>query len=293
MHIHGPQHRSKPWDFVAIRQVLVALLLFFHEAHRRADDFGTETEDDGLDEFDMQEDDWKRMVQMGVIHRAEVKELKPLTAEQRVTVLLQRSASFVQRSLMEAHAPPSYVQAIFQSLSTVHQEMERVIVDIKFPLPYPYFHLMQTLLTVNLTLLAYIFARNMSFWAPVLYVMSMLAYMGLRDISTNVQNPFGNDIVDYPMKDWIDEVFLNLNALMRYDHEARKEIHTNELEAEATCRTRFCMSREEVDYLLAPPWDQVAPPRWLEEVDRKLVRDDPECQPQSPSATDPLVPAQS
>lgn len=249
MHLHGPQHKAKPHDFVAIRQVIVALLLFFHEAHRRSDDYGGASKVD-TDVYDMQDDDWDRLVAMGIMHPSEVKELQPLKADQRVVTLMQRSASFVQRSFMEAKVPPSYYEALFASLSLIHQQMDRVIADINMPLPFAYFHLMQLLLTVNLSLLAYIFARSSAYSAVFVYFMSMLAYMGLRDISTNVQNPFGMDSVDYPLKDWLFQSLEDLGAMMQYNHDEEAKKHTQELEAEVRCRTRFNLTRDEVDDIL-------------------------------------------
>merc|ERR1719324_454577 len=80
--------------------------------------------------------------------------------------------------------------------------------------------------------------------------------MGLREISTNVQNPFGNDSVDYPLKEWLFDTFENLDALMKYDHEKMKEQWTNKLEDEVANRTRFGLTKEEVEDILSPPWQR-------------------------------------
>merc|ERR1712066_1181606 len=76
--------------------------------------------------------------------------------------------------------------------------------------------------------------------------------MGLRDVSTNVQNPFGMDSTDYPLKDWLVQTFDNVDSILKYDYDESKQMCDEALQAETEHIIRLTsISQEEVNDFLS------------------------------------------
>merc|ERR1739848_532622 len=94
-----------------------------------------------------------------------------------------------------------------QRIAHVHNRLDRNLVTMihsyqaighimALPIPFPYYHLMNIVLLFNFIILALIFA-NFKTWVTIFpFMTALLVFMGLREVSTALADPFGQDAVD-------------------------------------------------------------------------------------------------
>jgi len=83
----------------------------------------------------------------------------------------------------------------------------RISYMLMLPIPFPYFHLMNFLLVSNFALMAVVLASFKN-WATILpFSFALLIYMGLREVSVALADPFGTDEIDFPVEKFLDYTF--------------------------------------------------------------------------------------
>jgi len=85
----------------------------------------------------------------------------------------------------------------------VHMEMacNKIGYEIANPIPFAYYHLMNFILLFNILLLATFSALFKSYATTLPFGMALLVYMSLREVSTALADPFGEDAVDFDIQD--------------------------------------------------------------------------------------------
>merc|ERR1719388_706330 len=66
---------------------------------------------------------------------------------------------------------------------------------------------MNLVFSLNFLLLALILASFEHWLTIVPYSMALMTFMGLREVSNQLADPFGDDIVDFPMAKFLDYTF--------------------------------------------------------------------------------------
>merc|ERR1712076_130887 len=59
------------------------------------------------------------------------------------------------------------------------------------------------MVTMNLCLWAFQMGRSTSIFAPFIYFMSELIFIGMVELASQLSDPFGQDEVDFPINDWL------------------------------------------------------------------------------------------
>jgi hypothetical protein len=89
------------------------------------------------------------------------------------------------------------------------------------PIPFAYYHLMNVILVFNIMLLATFSGLFRSYASVFPFAVALLVYMGLREISTALADPFGRDSIDFPVPDFMrtcfDSAVCQLLAFSRAD----------------------------------------------------------------------------
>merc|ERR1712194_324777 len=86
------------------------------------------------------------------------------------------------------------------------------------PVPFQYFHVLNLMITVNLSFWAYGMALTDSWFAPMIFVCAEAMYLGLLSLSSQLSNPFGEDEVDFPLGQWVSEYLDTTVTLVEHDH---------------------------------------------------------------------------
>merc|ERR1719359_493613 len=73
---------------------------------------------------------------------------------------------------------------------------------------------MNLMLMLNLGLWAYAFGCEDSYIAPVIFMFVQLMFQGIRELSTGLADPYGDDEVDFPLNDWMTTLYVKVSALL-------------------------------------------------------------------------------
>ena len=65
------------------------------------------------------------------------------------------------------------------------------------PVPFPYFHVLNILMTLNFTLYTYGFLVFESWLTPVVLFVIIAVTVGMREVAIQLSNPFGTDEVTH------------------------------------------------------------------------------------------------
>ena len=76
----------------------------------------------------------------------------------------------------------------------------RVVSDLlAMPVPYPYYHLMNVILCCTFGILVFVFSFFKSYLTSIPFLIMLVIYIGLREVSVGLADPFGEDFVDFPL----------------------------------------------------------------------------------------------
>lgn len=113
--------------------------------------------------------------------------------------------------------PVNVKKVVLDRFGRAHKLMLELEDIIGLPVPFQYFHLMNVLLVVNLSLWAYTMAASDSFYGIAIFFVVELIFMGMMRVGSALSDPFGSDAVDFPMAAWLYDVFDRAEMLLEYD----------------------------------------------------------------------------
>jgi len=96
----------------------------------------------------------------------------------------------------------------------LREQCSGIINSLSQPVPFPYFHILSLMLSVNLGLLAYALVS----WETVLtipaFFITCLVMLGLKETSIAISDPFGGDAVDFETDQYMAALLANTKALL-------------------------------------------------------------------------------
>jgi len=192
------QDEGKQHARLASRQVVAAILLFFYEMGG------------------VSEPEWGELEAQGLVKSSEREFLEKFSSQQHSLIMLQWSAEAALGGCAECKVPANVVKSLVGRLLTCRGLQQEVVDCIRLPMPFQYFHLLKAMLLVNLVGWAYGMAITKSVFAPVVYWVCLLIFMGMMELASQLADPFGDDDVDFPVTDWLDEFVENTVVLMEF-----------------------------------------------------------------------------
>merc|ERR1712232_620291 len=97
------------------------------------------------------------------------------------------------------------------------------VVNIQqLPMPFQYFHIMNLMLLLNLTLWGYALGCQDSHFAPVIYMFVQLMFQGIRELATSLSNPFGTDDVDFKIAEWMKKLYASMYSVLQSHTDCRE-----------------------------------------------------------------------
>lgn len=179
---------------------------------------------------------WEELMKKGLLTKEEVKLLEQFPGGESTFVLTSWVLFIIRDALVQdcmwrnrTDRPPDWQPQqtvhIFNRHCTYVVEMQRAAHKIGYtmanPIPFAYYHLANIILVFNIMLLSTFSALFRSYFSVLPFGIALLVYMGLREISTALADPFGGDSVDFPVPDLLRSCFDNtvsqLLAFMRAD----------------------------------------------------------------------------
>merc|ERR1712100_502020 len=116
-------------------------------------------------------------------------------------------------------ALPNTLKSMIDKLLRCRVLQQEVLDTIELPIPFPYFHLLNVMIAVNLLIWAYGMGITKSVFAPIVYLFSALIFMGMIELAAQLADPFGDDVVDFPVHVWVSELVEDLVMLVQYGYE--------------------------------------------------------------------------
>lgn len=105
------------------------------------------------------------------------------------------------------------IREIENAYRRLHNAQQDVITILDLPMPFQYFHLMNVMMIMNLTVWAYVFALADSYLASFVFVLIQLVYQGIREMTIQLMDPYGGDDPDFPVQIWANALYMRICAV--------------------------------------------------------------------------------
>lgn len=157
------------------------------------------------------------LIRTGLMTEEELLELNStFTARERSVVVMHWSGRVLREALLCAKAPNNVLKAAIDRLIQTRDQQQQIRDTLKFPIPFPYFHLLNAMVVVNLLLWAYGMGLTRSYFAPLGFFFAELIFCGMVELAGQLSDPFGNDAVDFPLTSWLATSFEDTRVLLEY-----------------------------------------------------------------------------
>mmetsp|Transcript_21786 Transcript_21786/g.40065 ORF Transcript_21786/g.40065 Transcript_21786/m.40065 type:complete len:340 (+) Transcript_21786:130-1149(+) len=187
-----------PHTRVATRYLLGAVMLFFMEL-----------------QGPLEERHWKEMQANGLLFASEKVRLEELgVGAERSLILLHWATDVTRHGYKSGKVANTHLTATVNKFTHVRQSQQEMVDQIRFTFPKTYVHLAELTVCVCLLILGYSMALTMSFWGTVAYMTVLFVFLGLIELGAQLQNPFGDDEIDFPMARWLEEVVGSVATLV-------------------------------------------------------------------------------
>jgi len=172
--------------------------------------------------------EWHECERKGLLTKAETEALAEYPGHSYTLVLstwtmqviddaLENDCVWTKRSQRIAHLHNRLNNNIIGMLSACHT----VGHIVACPIPFPYYHLMNLVLVLNFILVACVLALLQSLFTIIPYMVVVLIFLGLREVATQLADPFGDDAVDFPVAEFLnyvtDQIVCLLETFNRMD----------------------------------------------------------------------------
>jgi len=160
------------WLRLSARYLLAALCIFLNRPLENREKVPAE--------------EYEQLIQRRLLRPEEVAALSDLLRQHAGTVVCHWAARVVHQSFTEMGMTSNQMRSLLDRILFIRQVQQSVLDTVKKPLPYPYFHLLNLVLLVKLSILAYGYARMNSIFAPIGWMCSSLALVISWNISTHL-----------------------------------------------------------------------------------------------------------
>mmetsp|Transcript_46303 Transcript_46303/g.104962 ORF Transcript_46303/g.104962 Transcript_46303/m.104962 type:complete len:228 (-) Transcript_46303:46-729(-) len=165
----------------ALRFCFINVYLFFFWIS------GHKTTDAELDE----------LVNHGLVSRVERDWLKNYEG-QKHSVVLDWTLEIARVAVGSNQARP-----LFNIICDLRTHQTYIEDMLSMPVPFQYFHLMNLMMCLSFVGWAYGMAMYDSWIATFIFMASTVIFLGMRELSGCLSDPFGEDAVDFPISVWL------------------------------------------------------------------------------------------
>lgn len=185
----------------------------------------------GLAQETLSIDKWSEVVKKGLLTKHEAQMLMKYPGGDVVPVV----NTWVMIVLVDALKKDSLWRQRSQRVAHIHNRLNFLMVPLMraqgkaaetmaMPIPFAYWHLMNLVFSLNFFLLAFSLASYRNIMTIIPYAMALLTFMGLREVSNALADPFGEDSVDFPLEKYLDFTFdQSVCLLQAFSHEMAYE----------------------------------------------------------------------
>jgi len=199
------------------RWLLSSCLLFFFAR--------TKDENDDLNMSGITEAEWKQLADTGLLFENETKALKEhcqrMQQHSIPSFMLLHWSMKLYRKHTDKNARIPDLDKFYLALRKCQEDVVQIMA---LPMPFQYYHIMNLMLMLNLTLWSYTFGIMESNFAPVVFFFVQLMFQGLRELAVALSDPFGDDETDFPLNEWMTQLYLKIHTLVEDEFPFDKDI---------------------------------------------------------------------
>eukprot|EP00928_Gymnodinium_smaydae_P096932 TRINITY_DN8664_c0_g1_i1.p1 TRINITY_DN8664_c0_g1~~TRINITY_DN8664_c0_g1_i1.p1 ORF type:complete len:390 (+),score=97.53 TRINITY_DN8664_c0_g1_i1:264-1433(+) len=173
--------------------------------------------------------EWEQLLNIGLVTPAECRHLKEHTKKAEPYSFPSFLVLHWSMKLYRSHS--NRIPDLDKSYFAVRKCQEEVMEVMDLPMPFQYFHIMNFMLMLNLFLWSYALALDDSVFAPLIYFFAQLMFQGLRELSVALSDPFGDDDTDFPLNEWMTQLYLRMQYVVEDDFEVHYDPHEPALTA--------------------------------------------------------------
>jgi len=184
------------------RFTLASIFLSFYEVH----------------DNEVTDSEFNLLVDQGLLRPAEREILQKMSNQQHAQLLLYWAGDVGKEGLHVSAQPPNALKLLMDPLLRLRAEQQELIRVVALPIPFQYYHLLNAMVLINLILWGYAMAICDSMFASVIYVMASIIFMGMMELADELLMPFGTDEVDFPTKDWLDDLLEAVEVILNGEY---------------------------------------------------------------------------
>mmetsp|Transcript_780 Transcript_780/g.1579 ORF Transcript_780/g.1579 Transcript_780/m.1579 type:complete len:380 (-) Transcript_780:5-1144(-) len=122
-----------------------------------------------------------------------------------------------------------YLKSFEDKVYKIRQNSQDIVDILNLPMPFPYYHILNVMLTMNLSLWAWTMGCHDSALAPLIFFVSSLIFLGMKELAADLSNPFGTDSVDFPTDLWLCMAYNSSVQFIEHSEEFKLELEAEEL----------------------------------------------------------------
>lgn len=192
--IKDPLHQKK-----IVHYTLAGVFAFFYEATRG----------------ELGEEELTALQDHGLINAAEADCIRLYPTKRKSFVCMQWALEVSNLGLGASGL--RFLNLFTAKIFFLRRAQQDVADTLEMPLPFQYFHVMNMMLVVNLSLLAFTLGSYENYFVVFVFGFLELIFLGIREMAVAMADPFGDDEVDFPVDDWLQEVMLECKGLLEND----------------------------------------------------------------------------
>mmetsp|Transcript_47144 Transcript_47144/g.102593 ORF Transcript_47144/g.102593 Transcript_47144/m.102593 type:complete len:378 (+) Transcript_47144:45-1178(+) len=120
-----------------------------------------------------------------------------------------------------------YLKPFSDKVFKIRRNGDEIIQIMDLPMPFQYFHILNLMLSINLILWGYGMGCMDTFFAPAIYFVTTLIFLGMRELSGVLSNPFGDDEVDFPLTTWLLDVYNDVVYLLEHSFACDEDVYAH------------------------------------------------------------------
>jgi predicted membrane chloride channel (bestrophin family) len=202
--VHLADEPEARWD--ATRYTVASVLLTYMQVEQTGDRNG---------DAEVDEAEWESL--LSHVHAADAT-CPPLLTYHEVSMLKKHANTFVPlhawaiRALRHGFARgdvainSSTYAAAQDCVLRIRRSIAFINNTLAMPIPLAYFHMLNLIMYVNYTLMAFCFTQIETRLSSIFMLTVLVVFTGLREMSAALSNPFGKDDLDFPVKQYMSAV---------------------------------------------------------------------------------------
>jgi len=187
LRVHFP-HASSDELFNLSRHCLASVYILYFALSGGASDGGQKITDS----------EWSRVLQTGLIAQKEMMTLRAFRGFRPFLCQvwgLRALADYIQAN--KETAPTAALMPFQKLVLDLRQHCDDIVATLGQPVPFPYYHTLTLMLSLNLLLMAYAMIEFNSVMTIPCFFIICLVCLGLKETAVALTDPFGDDQVDF------------------------------------------------------------------------------------------------